>query len=299
MSYQPLISVQELLPHIEEPDVAVIDCRFHLLEPERGESEYLEAHIPGAIYAHLDRDLSAPATGSNGRHPLPSVEKMVRLFAQWGIDAGVQVVAYDGDSGQIAARLWWMLRYAGHDNVAVLDGGLRAWKEAGLALGVGRQRRPSGDFQPQVRERMRVDVVQILKHVEEPASSEIGLLIDARDPKRYRGEEEPIDPVAGHIPRARNHFHQSNLDGRGRFLPSEELRRRFQSLLGETAAEAVAVYCGSGVTACHDLLAMEHAGMVGARLYPGSWSEWCADPSRPIETGEGPESKSGKQDRRT
>jgi thiosulfate/3-mercaptopyruvate sulfurtransferase len=276
-----LISAEELSRRRETSDPAVVDCRFNLSAPEEGESQYLAGHIPGAVYAHLDRDLSGERTGRNGRHPLPRVEDMAERFSRWGIDASVAVVAYDADSSAMAARLWWMLRYLGHDRVSVLDGGIKAWKEAGLPLRAGREERAPRVFSPRVQASLRVDASQVL----DPAGSGIGLLVDARAPERYRGDEEPLDPVAGHIPGAVNHFYATNLDARGRFLPPEELGRRYRALLGGAAPESVVVYCGSGVTACHNLLSMAQAGLTGPRLYPGSWSEWCSDPARPVETG--------------
>jgi thiosulfate/3-mercaptopyruvate sulfurtransferase len=272
------IETSELAPHLRDPDWAILDCRFYLAEPERGEKEYLDEHVPGALYAHLDHDLSGERTGRNGRHPMPSVERMVERFSSWGIDDNVQVVAYDASQGQMAARLWWMLRYLGHDAVAVLDGGFPAWKAEGRPLAAGRESRASRAFTPRVRESMRVDVGAI--------DLEAQLLIDARAPERFRGEVEPLDPVKGHIPGARNHENARNLGADGRFLSKQELRERFDSILGGTPAGSVVSYCGSGVTACHNLLAMEIAGIHGAKLYPGSWSEWCSDASRPIATGE-------------
>jgi len=281
MHDRPLISADELAGRFESDDWAVIDCRFYLAEPDLGESEYLESHIPGAVYAHLERDLSAPKTGTNGRHPLPSIAIMQEQFSAWGIDAEVQVVAYDADAGQIAARLWWMLRYLGHDHVAVLEGGFKAWKEAGLPTRDRREEQRARSFQAEPHESMRIDIADLLElNTEKPR-----LLIDARDPERYRGDSEPIDPVAGRVPGARNRPWQENLDQNGLFLPSEALREHFAKVLRGSPPDAAVVYCGSGVTACHNLLAMEHAGIRGARLYPGSWSEWCADPSRPVETG--------------
>jgi len=260
----------------DDENWAIIDTRFYLPEPERGEADYLEAHIPGAVYAHLDRDLSGTVTGQNGRHPLPSLEQMVERFSTWGIDDGVQVVVYDTAGGQIAARLWWMLRYLGHDAVAVLDGGLPAFD---AELQGGRDERTPRTFTPRRREAMRLDLETLAPRLDKY------LLIDARAAERFRGETEPLDPVAGHIPGARNLPSASNLDGSGRFLPKSELRERYEAVTEHAPTEDVVCYCGSGVTACHDLLAMERAGIHGARLYPGSWSEWCADANRPVETG--------------
>lgn len=274
MSYTTVIDAEDLV--LNDDGWAILDTRFYLPEPDRGEAEYLEAHIPGAVYAHLDRDLSGPVTGTNGRHPLPSIEQMVDRLSQWGIDENVQVVVYDTASGQIAARLWWMLRYLGHDAVTVLDGGLDAY---GSELRGGREERKRRTFTPRIRDDMRIDVETLAEHRQQH------LLIDARAGERFRGEKEPLDPVAGHIPGARNLPSAANLDPEGRFLSPEALRARFEAEIGATNPRDVVSYCGSGVTACHNLLAMEVAGIRGARLYPGSWSEWCADESRPIETG--------------
>jgi thiosulfate/3-mercaptopyruvate sulfurtransferase len=277
--FSKLIQPSELAPHLGDPRWAVIDCRFYLTEPEKGEREHEIERLPGAVYAHLDRDLSGPRSGTNGRHPMPSVEDMVETFSRLGIDDEVQVVAYDTSQGQIAARLWWMLRYLGHDAAAVLDGGLQAWKAEGFPLARGRERREPRKFPARPRETMRIDVETLERERENR------LLIDARAPERFRGEVEPFDPVKGRIPGARNHSTASSLSADGRFLPPEELRARFQAILEGGTPESVVSYCGSGVTACHNLLAMEVAGLRGARLYPGSWSEWCADESRPIERG--------------
>jgi thiosulfate/3-mercaptopyruvate sulfurtransferase len=274
--YSTLILPAELAPRLADPDWAVIDCRFDLGAPDKGEYDYIEEHVPGAIYAHLDRDLSGARTGTNGRHPLPSVRQMEERFSSMGIDETVQVVAYDASSGVTAARLWWMLRYAGHDAVAVLDGGLAAWKAEGQPLASGREMRRPRTFVARARDSMRIDVDAL-----ESSLARL-LLIDARAPERFRGEVEPYDPVKGHIPGARNHPTSESLSKDGRFLDAGVLRERFLSLLGTTPMESVVSYCGSGVTACHNLLAMEVAGLPGARLYPGSWSEWCADARRPI-----------------
>ncbi len=281
--FSNLIEPSELAPHVlprGDPDWAVVDCRFYLVEPSKGEAEYAKEHIPGAIYAHLDRDLAGPRTGKNGRHPMPSVEVLTERFSRWGIDEKVQVVAYDTSQGQMAARLWWMLRFLGHDAAAVLDGGLQSWKGAALPLSSGIENRQPRRFTARPRESMRIDVEALERERTER------LLLDARAPERFRGEVEPYDPVKGRIPGARNHPTASSLEADGRFLPPEELRARFQSILGSGPVDSVVSYCGSGVTACHNLLAMDVAGLHGARLYPGSWSEWCADDRRPVERGE-------------
>jgi thiosulfate/3-mercaptopyruvate sulfurtransferase len=278
--FSTLIGPEELAPHVGDPRWAIVDCRFYLPEPSRGEAEYEAEHLPGAVYAHLDRDLSGPRTGKNGRHPMPSIEAMAERFSRLGLDHEVQLVAYDTSQGQIAARLWWMLRYLGHDAAAVLDGGLQGWKAAGLPLASGRESRERRRFVARPRSSMRMDLEDLLR--ERPTR----ILIDARAPERFRGEVEPFDPVKGRIPGARNHPSAASLSPEGRFLAPSELRRRFESILRGRSPESAISYCGSGVTACHNLLAMEVAGLGGARLYPGSWSEWSADETRPIETGE-------------
>ena len=279
--YRTILSPEELHPYVGDEGWAIVDARFHLPEPDKGERDYLEGHIPGAVYAHLDRDLSGPLTGNNGRHPLPGVDQMAGRFGRWGIDGDVQVVVYDTVSGQMAARLWWMLRYLGHDAVAVLDGGLQSWEPAGYELASGREESSPRSFVPRVRASMRIDVEELTR----PSGLEDNLLIDARAPERYRGEVEPLDPVAGHIPGARNHGTALNLGEDGRLLPADELRTKLDVAIGDRPADEVVSYCGSGVTACHNLMAMEIAGIREARLYPGSWSEWCADERRPIEKG--------------
>jgi thiosulfate/3-mercaptopyruvate sulfurtransferase len=278
--FSNLIQPSELAPHLGDPDWAVFDCRFYLPEPSRGEAEYEKEHLPGAVYVHLDRDLSGPRTGKNGRHPMPSVESMAERFSRFGIDDRAQVVAYDTSQGQMAARLWWMLRFLGHDSAAVLDGGLQSWKALGLLLSTGVESREPRRFRARPRASMRIDVEALERERGER------LLVDARAPERFRGEVEPYDPVKGRIPGARNHPTTSSLAGDGRFLPPEELRARFREIFGSRSVTSVVSYCGSGVTACHNLLAMDVAGLRGARLYPGSWSEWCADESRPIEREE-------------
>jgi len=277
--FSNLIQPSELAPHLGDPRWAILDCRFYLVEPSKGEAEYEEEHLPGAVYAHLDRDLSGPRTGKNGRHPMPSVEAMVERFSRFGIDDEVQVITYDTSQGQMAARLWWMLRYLGHDAAAVLDGGLQTWKSEGRPLASGRESRAARRFVSRPRESMRIDVEALERERTEH------LLIDARAPERFRGEVEPFDPVKGRIAGARNHPTAASLAADGRFLAPSELRSRFQSILGSSPVDSVVSYCGSGVTACHNLLAMDVAGLGGARLYPGSWSEWSADEKRPIEEG--------------
>lgn len=275
-----LIDTATLAARLTDPTVVLIDCRFELAKPEAGELAYAEGHIPGAAYAHLDRDLSGPKTGSNGRHPLPSPSVLAATLGRLGIDANTQVVVYDQDNGMHASRLWWLLRWLGHEAVAVLDGGFAAWVADGRAMAAGGEVHAARTFSGAANPNDTVDaaVVGAL------ARSDSARVIDARAPERYRGEIEPIDPVAGHIPGAVNYWFARNLDN-GRFRSAEALRAEFETLVSGVAMDQVVSYCGSGVTGCHNLLALEHAGLRGARLYPGSWSEWVSDPSRPVEQG--------------
>ena len=277
---RPLISVHELQSHDQDPDWIVCDCRYDLSDTAAGLEQYLASHIPGAVYVDLGKDLSAELTGTNGRHPLPDLETLSATFARIGISNNSQVVTYDADGGVFASRLWWSLRYLGHEFVAVLDGGYPAWDRAGLPTKQGRENRPARHFTPTPREQMRLGIKQILSL----GKSVDGQLLDARAPGRFRGIEEPIDPIAGHIPGALNYDWHKSLDVDGHFLPPEILQNQLHAVLEDTPPERVIAYCGSGVSACHVLLAMQIADMDGARLFPGSWSEWIADPSRPIST---------------
>lgn len=270
---QPLIDVASLAALVESPDTVVIDCRFDLARPEQGRADYLEAHVPGALYAHLDDDLSAPRGSVGGRHPLPDANTLVERFSALGIGADTRVVAYDQGGGAIAARLWWMLRYMGHEAVAVLDGGFGAWLAADQPVESGQVTVSSNRFHGEAIAGMVVDAAAV------PGAR---LLVDSRDGARYRGEHEPLDPVAGHIPGAQNRFFASNLDSAARFRDRASLLVAFEQLLAACPASEAVFYCGSGVTACHNLLAMVHAGLPMARLYAGSWSDWCSDPSRPV-----------------
>jgi thiosulfate/3-mercaptopyruvate sulfurtransferase len=270
-----LVSADELQVLMAAPrPLLLIDVGFDLGDTAAGERAYAEGHLPGAHYLHLDRDLSGTKTGSNGRHPLPDRETFAASMARLGLSADTQVVCYDAQGGMYAARLWWMLRWLGHEAVAVLDGGKPAWP--GPLTTESPPQPEAGDFSagPPIGGSLDADQLQA------------GLgrlrLIDARAAPRFRGEVEPLDAKAGHIPGASNRPFQSNLDSDGRFKPAAQLRDEFEALLPPfTAAEAVH-QCGSGVTACHNLLAMEHAGLAGSLLYPGSWSEWSADPARPV-----------------
>lgn len=280
MAHTTLMTAATLHAHLDRPDWVVVDCRFNLADPDAGRRAYQAGHIPGARYAHLDEDLSAPVTATTGRHPLPDPARLAATLGAWGIGPETQVLAYDDLGGMLAAaRLWWLLRWLGHAAVAVLDGGLPAWTRAGLPLDMDVPVIAAQTFtaRPDNRLWLTVEQVQAL-----PAHE---LLLDARGAARYRGEMEPIDPVAGHIPGALNLPTESNLAADGCFLPAAALRTRFAALLGERPAATVVHSCGSGVTACHNLLAMEVAGLSGSRLYAGSWSEWIRDPQRPVATG--------------
>ncbi|WP_395392062.1 sulfurtransferase [Novosphingobium sp. BL-8A] len=281
MTYETLISVADLHALLADgEDVLILDCEFELGVPDKGREAYRAGHLPGARYAHLDDDLASPPDGTNGRHPLPSRVAFAAWLRSVGLRQGQQVVACDSNGGAWAARAWWLLRWMGHGPVAVLDGGKQAWAAAGLPLETGE---PGpvlpGDFtaaDPLVA--APVDAATVLANIDGGAAQ----VLDARDPVRFRGDPNPIDPVAGHVPGARNRFFRDNLGPDGLFKPGPELAADFAALLGDRPA---ILSCGSGVTACHNALAMAHAGLSGARLYPGSWSEWIADPARPVATG--------------
>jgi thiosulfate/3-mercaptopyruvate sulfurtransferase len=280
----PLISAPELITlmaHPADQDLLVIDCRFNLSNPQAGEAAYQQGHIQGARYAHLDRDLSGPKTGSNGRHPMPSALALQATLRSWGISTNTRIVAYDDAGGMFAARLWWLLRWADHATVQVLDGGWPAWQAAqGPADAITPAERPASMFalNPRTDWVVSADTVLSRLHLHDDQ-----LIIDARAPDRFRGENETMDPVGGHIPGARNRFFQLNLQADGRFKTPAQLQTEFDELLAQHDLTSVTHQCGSGVTACHNLLAMAHAGLPPTKLYAGSWSEWCADPSRPVE----------------
>ena len=282
MSYTTLITTDELAQHLSDPDWVIFDCRFSLADAERGRRDYQKSHVFKAIYAHLNTALSGPIVpGVSGRHPLPDVESIGRFFSQSGLDQTSQVIAYDDAGGAIAARVWWLLRWLGHDAVAILDGGWPKWTA---------ENRPTSDivptptpraFVPQVRSEMWLTSEAVLAQLNDPHFK----LFDSRNADRYRGENETIDPVAGHIPGAISAPYADNLNPDGTFKPAEQLRARFESLLGDTPADHTAFYCGSGVTAVHNLIALKQAGLGEAKLYAGSWSEWITDSSRPLSTG--------------
>ena len=284
MPTRTLIEAEELARRLGEGKLRIFDCRFDLARPDSGRRRYEDEHLPGAIYADLNRDLAAPPTGASGRHPLPPRGQLEARLRAWGVHGESPVVAYDDGNGMYAARLWWLLRWLGHEDVAVLDGGLRRWEQLGLPLDDADVAHPPGDFVARPACVSPVDADGVLASLDDPSVR----ILDVRAPERYRGEVEPIDPVAGHVPGARNHPYTASLDAGNRFLPAATLRAALEASLDGVPAERTIVMCGSGVTACHTLLALEHAGLPGARLYAGSWSEWCSDPARPVRTGDAP-----------
>ncbi len=277
-TWRTLISAAELAPHAADPHWLIVDCRFELGKPDSGERAYAAGHIPHAIYAHLDRDLAAPIAPATGRHPLPQPAKFAATLARWGVTPKTQVVAYDADNAAYAARLWWLLRWVGHEAVAVLDGGFKAWTAAGLPTTTEVPRLRAGHFVARPNRDMWLEADEVAERVQRSDWR----LLDARAPERFAGKVEPIDPVAGHVPGASNHPFASNLGSDGRFVAAHELRKRFEQSQAGVADDHTIVMCGSGVTACNLLLAMEHAGKRGARLYAGSWSEWIRDPARGV-----------------
>ena len=265
--FQTIITPSELVNY--KGKCTIIDCRFYLSDKNQGYQEYLEGHIPNAVYAHLDDDLSGEIIkGKTGRHPLPSVDKAIHLFSQFGIDEHTQVVAYCSFGGGIAARVWWMLKWLGHENVAVLDGGWQNWIANDFPVSKEIVKPKSTNFKPKVNPNVVVDFVIL----EEATANPQHIIVDSRTAPRYRGEHEPIDPVAGHIPSAVNYPWVENLNEQKQFLAKETLQERFKELL--STDKVLTFYCGSGVTACHNILTLEYLGYKGAKLYPGSWSEW-------------------------
>lgn len=281
----PLITASELnqLRAAKQRPVVVIDCSFDLTNAAAGRESYQQTHIPGAYYLHLDNELSGPKTGANGRHPLPDAELFVARLRALGIDDDTLVVAYDAQGSMYAARLWWLLRWVGHAAVAVLDGGKNAWVAAGLPVEQGATADPEhgGNLVRKPSLVRTVDAAALVANLSQPSL----LVVDARAADRFRGENETLDPVGGHIPGATNRFFKDNLTPDGYFKPADQLRSEFGQVFGGKPAAQSVMQCGSGVTACHNLLALEVAGLTDAALYPGSWSEWCADPKRPVATG--------------
>jgi len=282
--FDTLVDAHTLRVNLGRADWRVVDCRHDLSQPQAGPQAYARGHIAGAVFAHMDRDLSGAKTPGSGRHPLPEPDRLVECFRRWGIERHTQIVAYDANAGSLAARLWWLARWLGHQNVALLDGGWQAALDAGLTLETAEPRIAPSRFErgPSLAPAVDVDAVQAAR------AAAGWLIIDARAPDRYGGRNETIDPVAGHIPGAVNRFWQANVGPDGRFKPADQLRSEFTKLLGAHAVANVISQCGSGITACHNLVAMQRAGLAGAALYPGSWSQWIADPARPVAIGSEP-----------
>lgn len=282
MSFTTLITTDQLAAHLTDPGWVIFDCRFSLADAERGRRDYQASHIFKAIYAHLNDDLAGPINpGRTGRHPLPDLDAIGHFFSQSGLDQNSQVIAYDDAGGAMAARAWWLLRWLGHAAVAILDGGWPQWIKDGLSTTDTIEPCAPRLFVPRPRSDLWLAADQILARLNDPRFK----LFDSRSANRYRGENETIDPVAGHIPGAISAPYADNLTSEGVFKSSEQLRARFETLLGDTPAARAAFYCGSGVTAAHNLIALAHAGLGEAKLYAGSWSEWITDSSRPIVAG--------------
>jgi thiosulfate/3-mercaptopyruvate sulfurtransferase len=277
MSYTTLVDVATLRSNLDDPDWLVVDVRHQLADTAYGERAYGAGHIPGAVFLHCDRDLSGPMTGCNGRHPLPDVENLASRLGEIGIGANTQVVVYDDAQGMIAGRLWWLLHWLGHERVALLDGGLQAWQAAGGAMTGVVPTLMAQNFVARPQPGL-VDANHVLERIETLRMH----LVDARGPDRFRGENETIDPVGGHIPGAVNRFFKDNLLPDGRFKPAAELRAEWLGILAGSPPDLVVHQCGSGVSACLNMVAMEIAGLPGSSLYAGSWSEWCADAGHPV-----------------
>ncbi|NHZ97636.1 sulfurtransferase [Massilia sp. CCM 8734] len=281
--YTTLISAADLAGHIDNPAWVMVDCRHDLMNLSAGREAYAAGHLPHALFADIETELSGARRGADGvfrgRHPLPVRADLVATLRSWGIDDDTQVIAYDAHGGMFAARLWWMLRWVGHPAVAVLDGGMAAWQAAGLALSTEAPAPKTGSLTEGAPLVATVSAADVLDNVKTGQR----VVLDARAPDRFRGENETIDPVGGHIPGAKNRFFKDNLGPDGRFKDAAQLKTELAPLAGNP--QDAIMQCGSGVTACHNLLALEVAGLPGAALYPGSWSEWCADPARPVATG--------------
>lgn len=277
MQYTTLVDCATLAVHLDDASWLVFDCRHQLADPSAGEAAYAKGHLPGAIFLHLDRDLSRPMNGSNGRHPLPDPQLLAQKLGDAGVSKSTQVVVYDDAGGMIAGRLWWLLRWLGHDRVALLDGGINQWLQEGRPLSIDVPKPVPAAFSATLRDCM-VDTQMVHGNL---AGGDL-CVVDARSPDRFRGENETLDPAGGHIPGARNRFFRDNLDADGLFRSAAELRGEFLGLLAGVEPKQVVMQCGSGVSACHNLLAMEIAGLSGGRLYAGSWSEWCSDPARAV-----------------
>ncbi|MEN5252919.1 sulfurtransferase [Alcaligenes aquatilis] len=276
-----MISAEQVQANLNNSECLILDVRHDLIDHQAGRRAYEQGHIPGAVFLDHEVDLAAPKTGLNGRHPLPSRQVLAQLLQQSGLRDGMQVVVYDAQGSLFASHMWWMLRWLGHPQVAILDGGWQAWQQLGGAQESGPATPAPAAAELSIPEQAAMPTVQtdqVLKNLSKP----IFTVLDARAAERYRGDVEPMDPVAGHIPDALNRSHLNNLDEQGCFKPAEQLRQEYQDLLGTISAEMVVHQCGSGITACHNLFAMELAGLSGSRIYPGSWSEWVSDASRPV-----------------
>jgi thiosulfate/3-mercaptopyruvate sulfurtransferase len=281
MPYSTLIDGETLAAHLHDPAFRIVDCRYNVQDVGWGAREYEKEHVAGAVFASVDDDLSGPKDGANGRHPLPNAVRLASTLGRFGIDGRTQVVVYDQDLGMYASRLWWLLRWLGHDAVALLDGGFAKWKADGRPVANGIETHAPRVFDGAPQPGRFVTAAEV-----SGALSRGGhLIVDARAPERFRGDVEPVDKVAGRIAGAVNLPYQSLAGDAGTLRAPAEIRARARAAFGATPPERVICYCGSGVTACLDLLAFEHAGVHGAKLYPGSWSEWLSDPARPIERG--------------
>ncbi len=282
MGFTTLVSTENLAQHLDDPAWIVFDCRFTLTNAEAGRRAYTGGHVPGARYAHLEESLSAPVTSTSSRHPLPSPDEFADQLGRWGVDTDKQIIIYDDSFGSMAVRLWWMLRWMGHESVALLDGGWPKWRREKHAITTEPPVIQSARFQHHLTTDRQVDANQ----VEVMRQDKNALIIDARPEERFTGDYEPLDKISGHIPGSVNWPFEENLDLGGTYLPAAELRESYLKILHGISPEQVVHSCGSGVTACHNILAMEIAGLSGSRLYAGSWSEWITDPARPVETGE-------------
>lgn len=282
MTYQTIISVDDLNKNIGNQDWFVFDCRFLLKDPDGGLKKFNQGHIPGAQYADLDKDLASSMTASSGRHPLPNPDELIKKLQAWGVNNSSQIICYDNLSGAFAARMWWLLNWLGHNDVAVLDGGIDKWTASNLPLETDVQQRATGSFSGQANNDMWVDVEFVQKEL---AENKINLL-DARSAERFTAKDTKTDPVAGHVPGAMSFPFAGNLSKQGVFLPAADLQKRFAPIFSNTENKELINMCGSGVTACHNLLAMNVAGLPMTRLFVGSWSEWIKDKSRPVAIGE-------------
>ncbi len=281
MAYDTLVSAEILQQHLDDPNWVILDGRFNLADTDAGYQAYQQGHIQGAQYVHLDQQLSSPITASSGRHPLPDPQALADWFGSVGIGADTQVVIYDDMGGAMAARCWWLLQTFGHQSAAVLDGGLPQWQSQGFSVTSELTEAIPGVFDCQWQSSAIIEVQVVQANLDKPTFQ----LVDSRAAERYRGEQEPIDPIAGHIPHALNRDLNLNLDEDGCFKPPQQLQREWQALLAGLDGKSIVHMCGSGVTACHNQLAMEYAGLIGSRVYAGSWSEWITDTKRPVATG--------------